>query len=174
MDGTQVLRDAFKSTHRVLEDTMNDVTPEHAHWAPPGVANPLGATYAHVVCGEDFMIHTLIQGEKPLAATAWAGKVGLSEMPPRPGPDYAAWTRSVRLDLPAFREYARAVYADTDAYLASLTDEGLDGPLDMSIFGMGQQTIGFFLSNVLIEHLNQHCGEIACLKGIQGVQGLPF
>jgi hypothetical protein len=175
MDTIALLRGAFQGAHGVLEATMNDVTPEHAHWTPPGVANPLGATYAHTVLGEDALLHGMVMGSAPLAATTWAGKTGLSELPPRPGTgDYGAWTRSVQIDLPALREFAKAVYAETDECLASLGQEGLEKPLDLSRFGLGQQTVGVFVSGLLLSHVNNHCGEISCLKGIQGAKGYPF
>jgi hypothetical protein len=40
--------------------------------------------------------------------------------------DWRVWARRVRLDLPALRPYARAVYAATDTYLAALPDEALN------------------------------------------------
>jgi hypothetical protein len=175
MDPIAMLRGSFQGAHGVLESTMNDVTPEQAHWAPPGVANPLGATYAHTVLGEDSLLHGVVLGDAPLAATTWAGKTGLSELPPQRGTgDYSAWTRSVRIDLPALREFAKAVYAQTDEYFASLKPDDLDRPLDMSRFGLGQQTVGVFVSGLLLQHANNHCGEISCLKGIQGAKGYPF
>src|SRR3990172_9560312 len=121
MDGISLLRQQFQASHGWLEATLQDVTPEQAHWAPPGKANPLGATYAHVVLGEDAMINGMVNGGAPLFATAWAGKTGLSEMPPSPsdGQPWYAWARRVRIDLPALRQYAQAVYAASDQCLTS-------------------------------------------------------
>jgi hypothetical protein len=175
MDTIALLRAGFQGAHGVLESTMNDVTPEQAHWTPPGIANPLGATYAHAVSGEDALLHSLVTGDPPLSATTWAGKMGISEPAPRPGEgDYVAWTRAVRIDLPKLREFAQAVYAQTDDFLASLGEEGLEKPLDLSRFGLGQQTVGIFIGGIMLQHVNNHCGEISCLKGIQGAKGYPF
>ncbi len=175
MDAISVLRIGFDGAHGILETTMQDVTPEQAHWAPPGVSNPLGANYAHTVLGEDMMIHGLLQGGAPLLATSWAGKIGVSEPPPAPDQgSWDKWARSVKVDLPAIREYAKAVYADTDQYLGSLGAAGLDKPLDLSMFHLGEQTVGFFLSGILLQHVNSHLGEISCLKGLQGARGYPF
>jgi hypothetical protein len=171
-----MLRAQMKGAHDILEGTMQDVTAEEAHWAPPGIANPLGATYAHLLLGEDMLMHGMVMGGKPpLFATSWAGKTGISEMPPSPAEGTLdKWSRSVQVDLAALREYAKAVYAETDEYLASLDGAALDKPLDLSRFGMGQQTIGFFIGNLLVGHVNNHCGEISCLKGLQGAKGYPF
>ncbi len=173
MDAISLLREQCQAAHGFLEETMKDVTPEQAHWLPTGKANPLGATYAHLVMGEDWFVNSLLKGGAPLAATSWAGKAGISEPPPMDA-SWDQWGRRVRVDLNALRQYAQAVYAATDEFLASLTDAALQRPIDLSAFGLGQQTLGWALSNGVAGHAHNHCGEIACLKGLQGMQGYPF
>jgi hypothetical protein len=70
------------------------------------------------------------------------------------------------------REYARAVSAAGDSYLASLDDEDLDRPVDLSMIGFGQKSVGWVL-NMVLANTNWHCGEISCLKGLHGAQGYP-
>jgi hypothetical protein len=60
----------------------------------------------------------------------FAGKTGLSEMPPQM-PLWDKWARSLRVDLSAECAYAQAMYQSTDDYLASLTDEDLHRPFDL-------------------------------------------
>lgn len=94
-----LFREQIKAAHELLEGTIEDVTPEQAHWSPPGKANPLGANYAHVVISEDATMNGLLKGNVPLFASTWAGKVGLSELPPMPNPnppgfpDWSEWGR---------------------------------------------------------------------------------
>ena len=174
MDAITLVRSQYKGGHDLLEATMRDVTAEQAHWAPPGIANPLGATYFHIVGGEDFILSTMARGGKPLAAGSFAGKIGVSEPPPGPGPGLDAWARRVKVDLAQTREYAQAVYTSTDDYLASLSPEDLDKPIDMSGFGMGQQPMSTLVAGIILQHINNHLGEISCLKGLQGAKGYPF
>jgi hypothetical protein len=178
MDSITLLRNQIKGAHEVLEGTMADVTQTQMDWAPPGIANPLGATYAHHVTSEDWIVQGILQGGAPLFQTTWAGRHGLSELQPGPGPDwgdrYRAWTRSVRVDVAAARKYAQAVYAATDAYLATLTAEDLDRTVDLSVFGMGQMPMSWIISSMIVMHIDNSCGEISCLKGIQGARGYPF
>jgi len=173
-----LLRQQVRIAHDIMDATMADVTPEQAHWTPPGVANPLGATYAHCVVSEDFVVNGMFRRQAPLAAAAWAARTGLSEPMPAPGSpawsDYAAWTRRVSVDLDSLREYARAVHAETDAYLASLSDADLAHALDLSALGLGQQTVASALTLLLLNHIGTETGEIACLKGLQGARGYPF
>ena len=172
MDAISLLRQQFQEAHQFVEMTMQDVTAEQAHWAPPGKASPLGANYAHLVTGEDFIIQGMLKGGAPLAAAAGAGKVGVSELPPQDGA-WDQWARQVKVDLPALKQYAQSVYAASDEYIASLTPDDLSRPLDLSAAGFGQQTMAFML-NIAVGHANSHMGEISCLKGLQGAKGYPF
>ena len=153
---------------------MKDVTVEQAHWTPPGIANPLGASYAHAVLSEDFILNGMLKGGAPLAVSTWAGKIGVSEPPPPPTEPWDKWARKVRVDLSALRQYAEAVYKASDGYLASLGDDALSHPLDLSAFGVGEQTVSWLLSNAVVGHVESHCGEVSCLKGLQGAKGYPF
>jgi len=172
------IRAQMKSAHWLLEETLSDVSDEMGRFAPPGKALPIGAAYVHYVSGEDWTIHSVFKGVTPLMAGPWAGRTGVSEPPPGPGDDwdarFVAWSRRVRVDLPAFRAYAKAVYKATDDYLATLADPELTREVDLSAMGMGMQTVGFVLDNALLGHAFCHCGEISALKGVQGKKGYPF
>ena len=72
------------------------------------------------------------------------------------------------------RQYAQAVYANSDQYLANLKPEELDRTVDMSNLGMGHPSLAWFLNTLVIIHAANMCGEISCLKGLQGARGYPF
>lgn len=165
----ELLRTQFKSAHETLENMMSDVTVDQAHWSPPGVANPLGATYAHIVASEDGVFNGMFKGAAPLMASSYAGNTGLSELPPQ-GFEWAEWGRSVQVDLAALKAYAQAVYAATDEYLGTLNDADLGGEVDLSAAGAGTMTVGQF-SSIMLANVQWHTGEIACLKGLQGAKG---
>ncbi len=167
-----LLRQQYKMAHNILENTMQGVTTEHAQWLPPGKAQPIGANYGHVLASEDGLIGGFLKSVAPLMASSWAGKTGLSEPPPQM-PPWDEWSRRVQVDLDSTHAYAQAVYEATDGHLASLTDEDLNRPMDLSALGLGPQTVGFFLS-LLLFNVHTHSGEISCLKGLQGLQGYPF
>ncbi|NIS60786.1 MAG: hypothetical protein GTO13_08835 [Proteobacteria bacterium] len=175
-----LLREQVQTAHQLLEATFGDVTPEEAHWSPPGKASPLGANYAHVVISEDATMNGLLKGGLPMFASSWSGKVGVSELPPMPNPnapgfpDWSEWGRRVKVDLPALRKYAQAVYAASDDYLASLTDSDLNRPVNLSPLGLGESTVGYVLNNGILGNALSHTGEISCLKGLQGKRGYPF
>ena len=170
MAGT--MRAMFAQMHGWLEGTMQDVSGEQCHWQPQGRVVPAGAHYAHHVIGaEDVMVTMMVRGGTPLAMGDWQDRTGVSEMLPMGTWD--DWARRIQIDLPALRTYAQAVYANTDAYLATMTPDEWNRQLDLSAVGMGQSSVGEVLTNVLLDGA-AHCGEISAVKGLQGLQGYPF
>ena len=85
MQTIQFVREQLKQNREFLEGTLADVGEDEAHATPPGILNPISATYAHVIAGEDGFVNGLLRGGAPLFATSWAGRTGLSE-PPADGP----------------------------------------------------------------------------------------
>ena len=172
MDAAALLKWQVELTHLMLEGTMSDVTPEQAHWLPGGDAAPIGARYAHLYWVEDRYVSAL-SGDRPLAETSFSGRMGLSEDIP-PGPGWDEWARRVAIDLPGLREYVRAVYEKTHAYLGSLSPGDLTREVDLTSLGGGKQPVEWVLSVTITAHANMHHGEIACLKGLQGGKGYPI
>ncbi len=174
MDAITSIKENFGWSHGMVEGTIEGLTSEQLHWLPAGTAHSIASTYAHMILGEDMLLNGMIAGKPPLAATTWAGKTGVSEMPPQgseegPG-DWAEWAKKVSVDLPALAEYAKAVYANTDAYLNSLKPEELDDQID----GFMGKTSRNMMLQITAGHGNNHIGEISAIKGIQGLKGYPF
>jgi hypothetical protein len=172
MSEAAVLRNQLHHFHEYLEATMEGVTDEHAHWVPPGGAHPIGAIYAHVIFNEDDAIQRILQDRQPLADPAWAGRSGVTGAVPLGVTDWANWARTARFDIRQLREFAKAVYAQTDNYLARSSESDLARQVDLSRDGYGIQP-AIFVPHVLLANVAIHTGEIACLKGIQGLRGLP-
>jgi hypothetical protein len=173
----ELVRSIVRGARQVLDGTMADVTQQQADYIPPGIANPLGATYAHVVCTEDLVVQGMFRQLAPLGASTWADRTGLSEPMPTPGPEWAnyqPWTRRVKIDLAQLRAYAQAVAEQTDAWIAGLSDAELDRTIDLSGVGLGQPTLGSAIGLLVANHIGTETGEIAVLKGIQCARGYPM
>lgn len=171
MNAISAFSEGLQWAHEYLEMVTADVTPEQAHWQPPGIANPLGAVYAHAVVAEDAVVNGMLKGGAPLFASKWGGKTGVSD------PQHEMkleWARGLKVDLPAFRKYAQAVFAATNDYVASLNPDDLNRVVDLSNVGLGQRPVSWCLNALVISHLNNMIGEISCLKGLQGAKGYPF
>jgi hypothetical protein len=148
------------------------VTPAVAHWLPTGKPGSIGAEYAHVALTEDFFVNGILRKSAPLMAGTFAGKTGLSELPPTGG-SWGKWSQSVQVDLDKLHVYAQAVYSATNDYLASIGDDTMSQSIDVSSVGLGMQTVSSLLT-IVLANVNNHCGEIATLKGLQGLTGYPM
>ena len=171
MDPISLYRQEIEWAHDLLERVMVDVTPEMAHQHPPGIANPIGATYAHALMTEDGVSSLYLTRAAPLFQREWAGKTGVSQ--PRMG-QTLEWSRSLQVDLPAARQYAQAVYTNTGRYLDSLTELETQRVVNLSGAGLGKRTVSWVLSALIAGHVHNMAGEISALKGVLGAKGYPF
>lgn len=175
----ELIRQTLKETHETLEATMEGVTDEVAHFKPAGKALPIAAAYTHVIVSEDILLNWMVTKTPPLLDRGWAEKNGLSAQHPAMDGDweknFAQWSTNVTVDLAKLKEYAQAVYAQTDEYLAGLTDHDLiEKKADLSAWGMGEWPIAKFVIRMLIGHVDSLTGEISAIKGVQGLKGYPF
>lgn len=167
-----LLRQQLAGYHDILEQTIADCTQATLDRnLPDATITSIGSIYAHLVFSEDGIIQGMLQKKPPVyEAQGWAARLSVA-MPTGAAFD-PTWGRSVRMHLPSFREYARAVYAATDAYVAGLGPADLVQKVDTGF--VGEQTVAFVLGNIVAWHVAEHNGEIAALKGVQGLRGLPF
>ena len=167
-----LLRQQLAGHHDILEQTIADCAQQtlDRNLANATITN-IGSIYAHIIFSEDGIIQGMLQ-KKPLVhqSQGWASRLNVA-MPSSPTFD-PTWGRAVRMHLPSFREYAKAVYAASDAYVSSLGPADLERKVDTGF--VGEQTVGYVLGNIAIWHVAEHNGEIGALKGAQGLKGLPF
>ena len=169
-----VLRGAMDSAHGILEATMADVDNDLANRPAPGIANSVGSAYAHLVLSEDRLVNGVIKGSQTLAATSWAGRTGVDREPPGRGAHdggLGEWYKTVKVDLGALREYAKAVYANSEAFISSVADVALSREIEGP---MGKVPLAQFFSVFVTAHCNNLAGEISANKGAFGRKGYPF
>jgi hypothetical protein len=173
MKAIELIQYALGNAFNILEQVTADLTQEQADWTPPGIANPIGATYWHAVSSTDEIVCKWIREEEPLRQKAnWQEKVLTGSVPePEHGGDYLAYLREIRVDLSALHEYAQAIATDLQKWLSSLTPEDLERKLNTPV---GEYSLAQTLETFVIWHINVHCGEISALKGCQGAKGYPF
>ncbi len=167
MEAKELLRDQFKATREMLDMTIADCTPEVLECSDDAwTINKIASLYAHVVLAEDMMVGGMGKaGDTVLNSGGWEEKLGISSVGLRQDEELA----SITIDLEVFREYAKAVGAATDEFLTNATDEQLAKEI-----GSAKQPLITVLANIGVPHIAEHWGEIAALKGVQGLKGLPF
>ncbi len=169
MDVKTTLKEQMQALHGTLEAAIADCPAESLTKKLPGsTINSIGAIYAHTIFGEDGLLNGFVRGQAPVyMAGGWAEKIGL-EMPQ--GSMEPDWT--VELDVDMFREYAAAVYKETDDYLSTVSEADLDRVVDAGF--APPMPVRSFIANLLAWHVATHQGEISALKGVQGLNGLDL
>jgi hypothetical protein len=155
---------------RLVDAAMQNTTDEQFTWTPPvDTVNPISVTFLHIVGGEDSFVQGVLQRKARLWDTdGWGDKVGIAKTPGM-GEGWVE-ARQTPITVAAALAYQTAVRAATDAYLANLTPEELDREVD---FMGGKRPVANVLI-ILAHHACSHAGEIATVKGMQGIKGLPF
>jgi hypothetical protein len=167
MNGVGSQKETLSLVHDYLEGAFSGVEGETlTHTFPDATIGSIGSIYLHAIASEDWAVQELIQGKPKLIDTGgWFERLGMA---PGKDPD---WSQA-NMDLAVIRELAQTVYAATDAYLNSITDADLDKEIDW--FGRATHSAAWVLADVVHAHLGTHAGEIAALKGVMGLQGLPW
>ena len=173
MNTVEMLQSSLGSAFGILGQVTADLTQEQADWQPPGIANPIGATYWHTFSSTDEIVHRWALGQEPLSQREnWDERVIKVSIPqPEHGGDWQAYMRAIRVDLPALHEYAQAVAAAVQGWVGSLAPEDLENTIETPL---GEQSLAQMLDQFVVWHVNSHCGEISALKGCQGAKGYPF
>lgn len=154
-----------------MENVIDGLDSDLLHKTHPGSTTTcIASIYAHAVIAEDQILNGMVMGRAPIFNADVSAKTGV---PMKQGPAQEVdWAASIKMDLAAFRAYAKEVYAGTDKILAELDDakgsEVIDTP-----FG-SKQPRQEFIGNLGVTHMWGHLGEIAALKGVDGIKGLPF
>lgn len=160
---------SFAGLRRTIDSTMKDMTSELFNWAPPGTANTISATFVHFIHTEDHFIQCIIQGIPTVWEIGdWSTKTGIPK-PPGIGEDWSDFKHR-KTALQPLLDYKTAVWAATDSYLAKLSEEEVTR---MVKFAGGERTVAEMLI-LCVSQAHGHMGEIAALKGIQGVKGLAI
>jgi hypothetical protein len=170
MNVGELLRGQYTQGHQLLSGVMADVGPDVLNNASGlGTLGSIGSIFAHMVFTEDLFVSGFT-GKPPIYSSAgWDSKLAV----PVPGiQQNADWAATVRLDLEPFLAYAKEVWAATEDYAGGLSE----ADLEREVPGLGgrQVKLAMLAANVGTIHISQHMGEIAAIKGMRGLKGLPF
>ena len=157
MNTVELTQYALGNAFDLLQQVVADLTQEQADWVPPGTASTIGAIYSHTITYVDFIVQRVCIGQSDAV---------FAEPPPA-----EIRMREIQVDLSALHETADKVQSAVQEWLSTLTPADLERRMNTSI---GEVNLGQLLEAYIIWHINVHCGEIAALKGCQGLKGYPW
>jgi uncharacterized damage-inducible protein DinB len=169
MDVKTYIQQQMANVRQQVDAVVRDITDEQFTWSPPGTINPISVILVHMLAGEDYFIQTILQGKSRCwEEQEWGRKIGL-RTPPEPGRSWDEF-KTVNLSVAPMLAYEQVIRGATDDYLADLTAKELDRKVNF----VGNVVPVADVLMTLVVHLASHAGEIAAVKGMQGIKGLPF
>ena len=168
MNGVASIKETLGLARQYLEAAIQETEAATlARRLPSATIGPIGEIYGHTIGNEDWAFNQLIQGKDLLLKSGgWAAKLGLD-----PDATEHDWNTVAQDHFAALQEYGKAVFATTDAFLDSISDADLDKAIDF--FGR-RESMGWVIADTVLVHVAFHSGEIAALKGVMGLKGLPW
>jgi hypothetical protein len=147
-----------------LEAIVADVDAEQAMWRPPGRANTIAATYAHIVRNVDEDINQRLIPTTDAQRGPWRGRTGLEL-------GRSDFDNGAQTDWLALRAYGQAIGAFVVEVVDAMSPEDLGRIADLSTpdrdVWRGIDIVRLSVST----HVRLRGGEIVCLKGLQGMRG---
>jgi hypothetical protein len=166
MNAAQYAKDNLESCLGLLNACVGGMDDAQYNWKPGGTANIAAKSHVHAVTAVDFFINGIIRGDQAgLLWNEFAPKHGLPQNP------MGIWTHEGAIAYAAMQEFAKEVQSKAVEFVASLKDEDFDREIETQFFG--KKSVAF-LVQLAGMHAVGHGGDIAAVKGIQGLKGLPF
>lgn len=166
MNGVEFAKFNLEASLGLLGACAGGMDDTQYNWKPAGTANVAAKSHVHALSSADFFINGVIGGNPAgLVWTPFAARNGLPESP------MGIWAYEANIPYAAMQEYAGLVKTSVLDAVAKLTDADLDREVETNFFG--KKSIGFLLQLAAM-HAVGHGGDMATVKGLQGLKGLPF
>ena len=170
-DLRSVVINRLEMAWQTIDFTVADLTDEQLHHRAEGaqIGTP-ASIYLHHAWLEDMVVNQMLQGNTTIYdSQGWAEK--MPDAPVHRGASSFDWAFSVHLPAAATAmEYAGAVRDMVKEYIAGLSDEDLD---KLVPWFTGDAPLSDVVTYFIWDVAN-HTGEIAAMRGLAGMQGLPF
>lgn len=168
MDTKEYLQKQIESMKSLQDAAVKDLTDEQLMFNPEGTVSPIGVIWLHMVYSEDSFIAILMQKPTLWEAGGWKERFELEKAPDF-GEDWTVFQES-KITVDLLEAYTQAVREETSACLEATSSESLDERVKFFSESDPKADVWVLLS----QHTLLHSGEIAAIKGLQGVKGLPF
>ena len=164
MNATEFAKSEIRQSLDFLDLCVNGMTDEQYNWKPPGTCHPASKLHAHILYYLDFSIN-LVLGANASSWGEFAKEEGLGENVAE------IWSADSAIALSPMQEYARGLQESVEVYFGSVSEADLDTEVDTRF--LGTRSVAWMLWFINY-HTLIHTGEIAAVKGMQGLKGLPI
>jgi hypothetical protein len=175
MNNAALLRYQFQNLHGEIARTLKDLTVEQTNWQPTSKANHLGFVLWHALRVWDWD-HWRMGGGEELYEKDWAAPFGF-ETKGKGWLGFGFGTDFTIDDVVGMKfqptmlvAYADALWARTQQYLETATDELLAQDVEQAWRRPGAMAKPLHILSHTLWHTNMHIGEAQYLKGLQAAQ----
>jgi hypothetical protein len=164
MDAVTYARGSYDSALGLVGTCAGGMTDEQYNYAAGGTTNTPAKSHIHALTSVEFFVVSLIQGGK----MQWPEIAAANGLPANP---MEIWAHAAPIPQAPINDYAARVKAAVMSYLDGINDAELDRKISTQFFG--EQTVAWILQ-LACYHAVGHAGDMAAVKGVQGLKGLPF
>ncbi len=163
MDAMSYARAQLEQSLNLLDVAVDGMDAAQYNYRPGGTCNPPAASHVHALTGIDALLLTRAGGQE----MRWPALARAHGMPANPR---EIWGYEGTIPPDAVKDYARDVRESSLAFISGLAADDLDRRVQTPL---GEQCLAFLIQ-LMSTHAAGHAGEIAAVKGMQGLKGLPF
>jgi len=171
MSTLDFIRGSLRQMHSTYRDAAADLSADQLHWR----ANDNGCSIAfvlwHYYRTEDNIIQFVLQHQPTVWLDGgWDQKFGLDRTGQGTGMSLQD-AQALRINSKEdFLTYMEAVAQATESYLSGLDDAALQQKT--TVKPLGEMPVLNAIGNMCLTHGFTHLGEIAHLRGLQGLRGM--
>lgn len=164
MDGVTYAKTQLEQALGLMNTCASGMDDTQYNWKPGGTCNSAAKSHVHAVTSLDFFIVRSLMGGQ----MSWGDVASANGLPANPT---EVWNYAGAIPFAPIDEYSKKVQKIALDYVATMKDADLDVDANAGPFGMKPAS---FLIQLAGTHAVGHGGDIAAVKGMQGLKGLPF
>jgi hypothetical protein len=173
MSTTAFIRSGLRRLHSDFDSSLADLSEEQLHWRANENGLPISFIAWHYVRTEDNIINFVLQGKPTVwLEGGWNERFGLPKAAQGTGMSHEE-AQALRIaPREAWLEYQSAVWAATDAFLATVDDALLAERV--TVKPLGEMAKENAIGMMCLTHGFTHLGEIQHVRGLLGLKGMAW
>ena len=173
MSTVDFIRSSLRQLHNMYDEAIGDLSDEQLHWRANERGLPIAFLLWHYVRTEDNVIQFVLQ-RKPTVWLdgGWDQKFGLDRIAQGTGLSLQE-AQALRINSKEdFLRYMQDLWKASDDLLAGIDDAYLERPI--TVKPLGEMPARNAIGNMCLTHGFTHLGEIAHVRGLQGLRGMAI